>query len=106
MTTGNFSAPDDFSVLEDSARARLDLMRQLSDDLAAIKIQCTGADGAVTVVVDGSARLLDILLSDDISHLSPADFERAVLDTAATAAQEALARRGALLGEFNGKVNN
>lgn len=97
---------DDFAALEDSARARLDRMRQLADDLAAVKIRHTGAKGAVTVIVDGSARLLDILLSEDISRLSPAEFERAVLDTAAAAAQQALARRGMLITEFNEQVNN
>ena len=97
---------DDFGALEDSARIRLSLMHQLSDDLGALEIRCTGADGAVTVIVDGSARLLDILLSEGISHLSPAEFERAVLDTAATAARQALARRGTLIAEFNEQVNN
>lgn len=97
---------DDFAAFEESAHARLDRMQQLSDDLAALEIRHTGAGGAVTVVVDGSARLLDILLSVDISRLSPTEFERAVIDTAAAAAHRALARRGALIGEFNEQMNS
>ncbi|MGF6882763.1 DNA-binding protein YbaB [Nocardia sp. GAS34] len=97
---------DDFAAFEESAQARLDRMQQLSDDLAALEIRHTGVGGAVTVVVDGSARLLDIVLSVDISRLSPAEFGRAVIDTAAAATHRALARRGALISEFNEQVNS
>ncbi|MFI5779354.1 YbaB/EbfC family nucleoid-associated protein [Nocardia sp. NPDC051570] len=91
----------EWARLEASAQAQLERMRRLSDDLAAIRVRQTSADGAVTVTVDGCAKLLDLQLSEAISRLSPTAFGRAVLDTAAAAAHRALDQRGTLINEFN-----
>ncbi|WP_019931125.1 YbaB/EbfC family nucleoid-associated protein [Nocardia sp. BMG111209] len=97
---------EQWAQLEAAAQARLGRMRQLSDDLAAIRIRHTAAGGGVTVTVDGAANLLDLELSEYISQMSPTEFARTVIDTAAAAAQLALARRGALIEEFNGQMNS
>lgn len=91
----------DFADLEATARAQLDRMQRLSDDLAAIEVAHATADDAITVVVDGTARILDIQLSERISRMTPVEFGQAVVAAAATAAQQALALRGRLIEEFN-----
>lgn len=91
-----------FDALEVAARAQLDRMRRLTDDLAAIRVDHANDDATVTISVDGAGRLMDLRLSHNISQLSPAEFERAVVATAAAAAREALGRRGGLIEEFNG----
>ncbi|MCX4093077.1 YbaB/EbfC family nucleoid-associated protein [Nocardia sp. alder85J] len=96
---------EQWARLEAGAQARLGRMRQLSDDLAAVRVRHTAAGGAVTITVDGSAKLLDLELSEYISQMSPTEFARVVIDTAAAAAQLALARRAALIDEFNDEMN-
>jgi DNA-binding protein YbaB len=97
---------EEWAQLEAGAAARLGRMRQLSDDLAAIRIRHSAPGGVVTVTVDGVAKLLDLELSEYISQMSPTEFARTVIDTAAAAAQLALARRAALIGEFNDEMNS
>lgn len=91
-----------FDALEAGARAQLDRIRRLTDDLAALRVDHTNDDATVTVSVDGSARLVDLRLSQGVSRMSPAEFERAVVTAAAAAAQRALGLRGTLIEEFNG----
>ncbi|MFE5464170.1 YbaB/EbfC family nucleoid-associated protein [Nocardia sp. NPDC056564] len=91
----------DFADLEAAARAQLERMQRLSDDLADIRVAHATAGDAVTVVVDGTARILDIQLSEGISRMSPGEFGQAVVAAAATAAQRALALRGHLIEEFD-----
>ncbi|MEV6562774.1 YbaB/EbfC family nucleoid-associated protein [Nocardia sp. NPDC051756] len=91
----------DFADLEATVRAQLNRMQQLSDDLAAIRVAHATDDDTITVVVDGTARILDIQLSEGISRMSPVDFGQAVVVAAAAAAQQALALRGRLIEEFN-----
>ncbi|MFI6172418.1 YbaB/EbfC family nucleoid-associated protein [Nocardia sp. NPDC051052] len=95
----------DFAALEAAARERLARMQQLSDDLAAVRVVHAHDSGAITITVDGAARLLDLRVSEGVSQLSPAEFERAVVSTAAAAAQQALGLRAALIEDFNGQVN-
>lgn len=95
----------DFAALEAAAQQRLARMQQLSDDLDAVRIVHTHDSGAVTITVDGAARLLDLRVSEHVSRLSPAEFGRAVVDTAAAAAQQALGRRATLIEDFNAQVN-
>ncbi|MEV6391265.1 YbaB/EbfC family DNA-binding protein [Nocardia xishanensis] len=96
----------DFAALEAGATARLDLMRRLAGDIAAIRGEHTTDDGTVTAVVDASGRLLDLRLGQGISRMSPAEFNGAVVAAAAAAAQRALAVRGGLVEDFNNQVNN
>lgn len=91
-----------FDALEVAARAQLDRIQRLTDDLAAIRVDHANDDATVTISVDGAGRLMNLLLSHDISRLSPAEFECAVVATAAAAAREALGLRGGLIEEFNG----
>lgn len=92
----------EFDALEAAAQAQLDRIRRLTDDLADIRVDHADADATVTVSVDGSGRLLDLRLSQSISRMTPAEFERAVVSAAAAAAQQAFGRRGRLIEEFNG----
>ncbi|MFI6999124.1 YbaB/EbfC family nucleoid-associated protein [Nocardia sp. NPDC050175] len=95
----------DFAALEAAARARLTRMQQLSDELAAVRVAHTHDSGAITITVDGAARLLDLRVSEAVSQLSSAEFERAVVATAGAAAQRALGLRATLIEDFNGQVN-
>ncbi|MFE9789611.1 YbaB/EbfC family nucleoid-associated protein [Nocardia salmonicida] len=96
----------DFAALEAGARARLDRLRRLSDDLAAIRVEYTDERGRVTVFVDGRGRLLDLRLTREISKLSPAEVEGVLVATAAAAARRALDTRGQFVEEFNAEVNS
>ncbi|MFI9637022.1 YbaB/EbfC family nucleoid-associated protein [Nocardia sp. NPDC051929] len=96
----------DFAALEAGARARLDRMRRLAADLAAIRVDHTDAEGVITVSVDGVGRLLDVRLTQAIAMLSPSEFERVLVATAAAAVRRALGARGQLIDEFNGQVNS
>ncbi|MGC4994616.1 YbaB/EbfC family nucleoid-associated protein [Nocardia salmonicida] len=96
----------DFAALEAGARARLDQMRRLSECLAAIRVDQTDDGGAITVSVDGVGRLLDLRLAQGIANMSPAEFERVFVATAAAAARRALGTRGQLVEDFNGQVNS
>ncbi|MFI5541578.1 YbaB/EbfC family nucleoid-associated protein [Nocardia sp. NPDC051900] len=81
-------------------------MRRLAADLAAIRVDHTDADEAITVSVDGVGRLLDVRLTQAIAMLSPSEFERVLVATAAAAVRRALGTRGQLIDEFNGQVNS
>ncbi|MET8878571.1 YbaB/EbfC family nucleoid-associated protein, partial [Nocardia sp. NPDC004604] len=87
--------------LEDAVRRRLYRMRDLGDDMAAIRVRETSPDGAVTVEVDGNGKLLDLEFSEAISRLAPSDFEKTLVDTAMAAARQAFAQRGELIEAFN-----
>ncbi|MET7768237.1 YbaB/EbfC family DNA-binding protein [Nocardia sp. NPDC005366] len=92
----------DFDTLEAAARAQVDRIRGLVDDLAVIRVEHTNDDATITATVDGSARLIGLRLSEGISLISPAEFECAVVETAAAAARRALDMRGSRIEEFNG----
>lgn len=85
------------------ARVQKQLYRlsDLNDAMNAIRISETSPDGAVTAEVDGNAALTGLSFSAAISKLSPAEFEKVVVDTARAAAHRAVAERGALITEFN-----
>ncbi|MET9285083.1 YbaB/EbfC family nucleoid-associated protein [Nocardia beijingensis] len=92
----------DFAALESGALTQLDRMRGLAAALEAIRVERTDPRGDVTVGVDGMGRLVKVILAHSVSQLSPREFERAVVDTAAAAARQALATRARLIEEFNG----
>jgi hypothetical protein len=87
--------------LEAAVAARLDRLRALSADMAAIRERHSSPDGLITVAVDGNGALLELTLAPGIAALTPSGFERAVVDTAMSAARAAFARRAALITEFN-----
>lgn len=95
----------DFETLHETARARLDTLRRLEDSLTALRVTHTGASGAITITVDAGAQLLDIALTPAISEMTPDEFGRALVETAALAARRALAGRAALVTEFNAEMN-
>lgn len=88
-------------ALEARAHRQLNLMRDLSDAMAAVRARETSPDGAVTVEVDGNGAPVDLAFTGRIAELSPAEFERVLVETAARAAESAFARRGKLVEDFN-----
>jgi hypothetical protein len=92
---------DAMEQLEARVRAQLDLMRELGENMARIRVRETAPDGTVSVTVDGNGGLLDLELTTGISSLLPAQFERNVLDTAGAAARLAFAQRADLVNAFN-----
>ncbi|MEV6427878.1 YbaB/EbfC family nucleoid-associated protein [Nocardia sp. NPDC051463] len=87
--------------LEARAHRRLNRMRDLADEMTAVRARETSPDGVVTVVVDGSGALRELELSTGITKLSPAEFERVLVSTAGQAALRAFAERAELVTAFN-----
>ncbi|QLY31855.1 YbaB/EbfC family nucleoid-associated protein [Nocardia huaxiensis] len=90
--------------LEAAVRRRLYRMRDLADDLKAVRATETDPDGIVTAEVDGTGALIDLTLSQEVSRLTPHEFEDVVVRTAAAAAYAAFARRAELVVAFNSEV--
>ncbi|WP_327151652.1 YbaB/EbfC family nucleoid-associated protein [Nocardia sp. NBC_01329] len=88
-------------ALEARVYRQLNMMRDLGDRLTGIRVRETSPDGAVTAEVDGNGALVDLVLSTEISKLSPAEFESVVVATAGRAAHLAIVRRGELVQAFN-----
>ncbi|WP_327112646.1 YbaB/EbfC family nucleoid-associated protein [Nocardia sp. NBC_01730] len=88
-------------ALEARVHRQLNRMRDLGDQMAAIRVRETSPDGAVTAEVDGNGALCDLVFSDTISKLSPSEFERVLVATAGRAAHLAIVRRGDLVTAFN-----
>ncbi|MFQ6324611.1 YbaB/EbfC family nucleoid-associated protein [Nocardia sp. CWNU-33] len=87
--------------LEARAHRRLNRMRDLADEMTAVRVRETSPDGVVTVVVDGSGALQELELSTGITKLSPAEFEHVLVSTAGQAARRAFAERAELVTAFN-----
>jgi DNA-binding protein YbaB len=87
--------------LEARAHRRLNRMRDLADEMTAVKVRETSPDGLVTVVVDGSGALLDLELATGIAKLSPTEFEQVLVSTAGQAARQAFGQRADLVTAFN-----
>lgn len=83
------------------AQLQLERMRQLGEQMAAIRVTETSTDGAITVTVDGDGALFDLQFTDAISTMAPTEFETLVVSTAQRAAAGAAARRGELVTSFN-----
>ncbi|MFC3964562.1 YbaB/EbfC family nucleoid-associated protein [Nocardia jiangsuensis] len=90
--------------LEAGVRKRLFRLKDLADDMSGVRARQTSEDGAVTVEVDGTGALLDLVLTPAISSLSPKDFEQLVVGTANAAARAAFALRAELVTAFNAEV--
>ncbi|WP_328395536.1 YbaB/EbfC family nucleoid-associated protein [Nocardia sp. NBC_00416] len=91
-------------ALEARVHRQLNMMRDLGDRLAGIRVRETSPDGAVTAEVDGNGSLCDLVFTEAISKLSPSEFESVVVATAGRAAHLAIARRGDLVGAFNAEL--
>ncbi|MEU0872323.1 YbaB/EbfC family nucleoid-associated protein [Nocardia brasiliensis] len=76
-------------------------LRDLNDATAAILVTETSPDGAVTASVDGNGALVGLELSGAIAKLTPADFEKTLVDTAQAAAYRAFAERAGLVTAYN-----
>ncbi|MEV6771291.1 YbaB/EbfC family nucleoid-associated protein [Nocardia sp. NPDC051030] len=87
--------------LEDRVRRQLYRFQDLADQMAAVRGRETSEDGAVTAEVDGNGALKDLQFSSAVSRMTPGEFERAVVDTAAAAARNAFERRAEIVNHFN-----
>jgi hypothetical protein len=90
--------------LEASVRRKLYRIRDLSDDMVAVRARETSPDGTITVEVDGNGTLLNLKFSHEVSRLSPGEFESTLTSTAAAAAANAFAQRAELVTAFNEEV--
>ncbi|KAF0848267.1 YbaB/EbfC family nucleoid-associated protein [Nocardia caishijiensis] len=75
-------------------------LQDLSDQLAAIRVRVGAADGAVIVVMDGTGALVDLELTEDISTLTAAEFETAIVAAAEAGAKRALEQHNRIIAEF------
>ncbi|MEV0365698.1 YbaB/EbfC family nucleoid-associated protein [Nocardia fusca] len=91
-------------ALEARVNRQLNLMRDLGEELGAIRVRETSPDGAVTVEVDGNAALCDLVFSEAIAQMSPREFDSVVVATAGRAAHLAIARRAELVNAFNSEL--
>ncbi|MEV6323780.1 YbaB/EbfC family nucleoid-associated protein [Nocardia sp. NPDC051787] len=87
--------------LEAQVRRRMYQMQDLADRLVAVRVRESSPDGTVAVEVDGNGALLALELSSAISGMSPAEFERVVVDTSGSAARKAFEQRAELITAFN-----
>ena len=87
--------------LEAQVRRQLYRFQDFAEQMAAVRGRETSEDGAVTAEVDGNGALKDLQFSSAVSRMTPAEFERAVVDTAAAAARRAFERRADLVHRFN-----
>ena len=87
--------------LEARAQRSLNTLRDLADEMSAVRGRETSPDGVVTAVVDGNGALLELQLSAGIAKLTPAEFGRLVVETAGCAAQRVFTARGDLVTAFN-----
>ncbi|MFD0365951.1 YbaB/EbfC family nucleoid-associated protein [Nocardia sp. GCM10030253] len=92
---------DAMDELEARAHRQLNRIRELGEQMAAVRVRETSPDGVVTAVVDGNGALCDLELSGAVSGLSPNEFEQVLVSTAARAAHRAFAARGELVTAFN-----
>lgn len=87
-------------ALEALVWQQLYTVRDLSEQITAIRVREASTDGAVIAEVDGNGTLQDLTLSEAILTMSTNEFEDAVVTTARRAAHLAVARRGALVTTY------
>lgn len=87
--------------LEAMVRRQLYRMQGFTEDVARVRAREVSEDGAIAVEVDGNGALRNLEFSGDISRMSPAEFERVLVDTANAAAQQAFVRLSELITELN-----
>jgi DNA-binding protein YbaB len=78
----------------DEYQALVARLHRMSDDLIALRVSATSADGCVTATVGPTGELSDVRIDPQIaSELEPAALARRVLEAARLAANEARGRR-------------
>ncbi|NKY88778.1 YbaB/EbfC family nucleoid-associated protein [Nocardia veterana] len=92
---------ESFDELETSVRKRLYRLHDLADGMRSVRAVETSPDGAVTVAVDGDGALVNLEFAQSVSSLTPEEFERRLVDTAAAAVRRAFTDRAALITAFN-----
>lgn len=76
-------------------------LTDLQEAMARIVVGATSADGSVTVEVDGNTAPVGLRLTDAVHEMSPADFEKVLVETARAAAARAIAEKAELIQTFN-----
>lgn len=95
---------DPLDVLVGRADSALNVMADASEGLSALRVTRRTAGGLVTVTVDGSGALVSLELAEDLSNLSAGHLAATIVEAAAEAANEALARRAAILEEMQSSL--
>jgi DNA-binding protein YbaB len=93
---------DDLVARADRA---LDVVHTASDQLASIRVTHTSRDGVVTVCVDGAGALTTLDLADDLTGITASQLGASIVETAAHAAADALARRHAILDRMASSIS-
>lgn len=76
-------------------------LTDLQEAMAGIAVRETSPDGAVTVEVDGNAALTGLSCTAAIAKMTPAEFERTLVETAHAAASRAISEKAELITTFN-----
>jgi transcriptional regulator NrdR family protein len=87
--------------LEARARAQLDRLRDVNEQLAAISERETSPDDRVTAEVDGIGALTGLWFAPSAHEVGSAELGNLIVATAAVAAGRAFVRRAAVLEDFN-----
>ena len=87
--------------LEARAARQLDGLRTFQENLEAITVTVTSADGLVTAEVDAKGALIDLRLERGANELGAARLGEQIVATAALAAQRVYARVAAVTEDFN-----
>jgi DNA-binding protein YbaB len=101
---------DEFGVsgLADSLIARMveqrDLLQEMDDRLSSISSLVSSPDESVSVEVDGLGAMTGLWLGPQALELEPEALANLIVDTAASAAREALDRQALLINELNHRM--
>lgn len=76
-------------------------LRDLDDAMRGVRATATSADGAITVEVDGNGAPADVSFTAGISAMTPEEFEKALVETARAAAEQAFSARADLVDAYN-----
>jgi DNA-binding protein YbaB len=87
--------------LEARARAQLDRLRDVNEQLAAISVRESSSDDRVTAEVDGLGALTGLWFSPAAHDLGAEKLGGLVVATAAAAAGHAFSKRALVLEDFN-----
>ena len=87
-----------------SVQQRLYRIRDLADDMAAVRGRETAPDGSITAEVDGNGALLNLEFTQSISRLTPAEFEKVLVATSNAAARRAFEQRAEVVTTFNEEI--
>jgi hypothetical protein len=96
------------SGLADSLVARMvaqrDLLREMDVRFSSISAQIASPDESIRVEVDGLGAMTGLWLKPQALELESDDLAKLIVDTATSAAQEALDRQDLLINELNDRM--